>query len=267
MPKHSLEIVPKQIDRLKLLPDNSFKDVYVAFIPGDNYLNIIEASKSLIKFGYNPIPHCPARTLKSEEQLEDFLMRLNAENVKDILVIGGSPKKQQGPFSKSMDLFSTGLFKKFQFNEVHIAGHPEGNPDDSNSDMNLFEKCNWLFENNLEFSIVTQWTLDVEKTNQWIINTKNHIEKVINKKIPIKIGIAGPAKLTTLINYAKICGVSATTLIVKNKKFGLTKLFKHNPNEIIEGLENYDQLHFFPFGGIKELTRWLEEKEGKNVKI
>ena len=109
--------------------------------------------------------------------------------------------------------------------------------------------------------------MDIEKTNQWIINTKNHIEKTINKKVSIKIGIAGPAKLTTLINYAKICGVSATALIVKNKKFGLTKLVKHNPTEIIEGLKNYDQLHFFPFGGIKEVASWLEKKEGQNVKF
>lgn len=267
MSMNSLEIVPKQLDRLKFLPDNSFKDVYVAFIPGDDYLNIVEASKSLIQLGYNPIPHCPARTLKSEEELEDFLKKLNTEEIKNVLVIGGSPKKQEGPFSKSMDILNTGLFNKYEFNEIHIAGHPEGNPDDNEAEMNLFEKANWLYKNNLEFSIVTQWTLNIEKTNQWIINTKNHIEKTINKKVPIKIGIAGPAKLTTLINYAKICGVSATALIVKNKKFGLTKLVKHNPTEIIEGLKNYDQLHFFPFGGIKEVASWLEKKEGQNVRF
>ena len=49
------------------------------------------------------------------------------------------------------------------------------------------------------------------------------------------------------------------TLIVRNKKFGLTKLVKHNPTEIINGLKNYDQLHFFPFGGIKELSGWMEK--------
>ena len=85
--------------------------------------------------------------------------------------------------------------------------------------------------------------------------------------VTLKIGVAGPAKLTTLINYAKICGVSATTLIVKNKKFGLTKLIKHNPAEIIKGLKHFDQLHFFPFGGIKELTNWIEKREENNVRI
>jgi len=258
MSMHSLEIVPKQLDRLKFLPINKFEDVFVAFIPGDNYLNIINACKSLLESGYNPIPHIPARTIASKEQLEDFLFQLSSLGVKDILVIGGSPKKQEGPFSESMDLFQTGLFSKYVFT-INIAGHPEGNPDDSESDLNLIEKSKWLFENKLNFSIVTQWTLDVEKTNRWIHEIKNKLIQDIDQDIKIKIGIAGPAKLTTLINYAKICGVSATALIVRNKKFGLTKLVKHNPTEIINGLKNYDQLHFFPFGGIKELSGWMEK--------
>jgi methylenetetrahydrofolate reductase (NADPH) len=84
--------------------------------------------------------------------------------------------------------------------------------------------------------------------------------KFDNNKMSITIGIAGPAKLTTLINYAKICGVNATTLIIKNKKLGLRNLIRHNPTEIIDGLRNYDRLHFFPFGGIKEICNWFDEK-------
>lgn len=259
---YSLEIVPKQLDRLKFLPEKKFKDIFVAFIPGDTYLNIVEASKSLLDLGYNPIPHIPARTIISEDQLEDFLAKLDSIEVKELLVIGGSPKKQEGPFSKTMDLFNTGLIGKYNF-KINIAGHPEGNPDDAESDKNLMEKSKWLFENDFNFSIITQWTLDIDKTNSWIIKIKNELKKNnMGDNIYIKIGIAGPAKLTTLINYAKICGVSATALIVRNKKFGLTKLVKHNPSEIISGLENYDQLHFFPFGGIKELNSWIEKEEG-----
>ena len=49
-------------------------------------------------------------------------------------------------------------------------------------------------------------------------------------------------------------------MIAKNKNIGLKNLIKHNPNEIIDGLKNYDNLHFFPFGGIKELINWKMEK-------
>ena len=53
---HSLEIVPKQLDRLKFLPEKKFKDIFVAFIPGDSYSNIVDASKSLVTlFQFNSL--------------------------------------------------------------------------------------------------------------------------------------------------------------------------------------------------------------------
>ena len=41
--------------------------------------------------------------------------------------------------------------------------------------------------------------------------------------------------------------------------FKLRKLIKHDPKVIIDGLVGYDNLHFYPFGGIKELIKWKNE--------
>ena len=261
MSKYSLEIIPKQIGRIEILPKDKFQDIYVAFIPGDDYKNIILASKTLIDKGYNPVPHIPSRSILDEIQLNDFLLGLNNVGVKKILAIGGSPKNKIGIFDKTMDIFNTGILNNFDFNHINIAGHPEGNPDDSDSEKNLYEKCHWLNENNYKSTIVTQWTLNIEMTNNWIKKIKTFTEANYKNNFDISIGIAGPAKLSTLINYAKICGVSATSLIIKNKKFGLAKLLKHNPSEIISNLTKYDNVHFFPFGGINELSKWLELKK------
>ncbi len=95
MSKFSLEIVPKQLERLTNLPENQFGDVYVAFIPGDNHENIARASESILNMGYNPIPHIPARSITSEKELDVFLSNLKSVGVNDILAIGGSPKKQE----------------------------------------------------------------------------------------------------------------------------------------------------------------------------
>ena len=40
---------------------------------------------------------------------------------------------------------------------------------------NYSKKANYQIKNNIKFSIVTQWTLDVTKTNDWIIKTKEII--------------------------------------------------------------------------------------------
>ena len=38
MKKNSLEIIPKQVDRITNLPKNLFGDVYIAYIPGESLL-------------------------------------------------------------------------------------------------------------------------------------------------------------------------------------------------------------------------------------
>ena len=41
----------------------------------------------------------------------------------------------------------------------------------------------------------------------------------------------------------------------------LTKLIKHSPTDLIKKLDGFDSLHFFPFGGIKELDDWLSKQK------
>jgi len=265
MQKFSIEIIPKQIEQLKYLPKNVCSEVYVAYIPGDKFENIVEASKSLIKDGFDVIPHCPARSILFKKDLDAYLSQLSSIGVKKVLALAGSGKNHfeitENPnniFKNTIEMLETGLFEKYQFEQINIAGHPEGNPMDPESDKNLQLKCQWLEEHNFNSSIVTQWTTDLELTNKWILNIKEMIKNKYDNKITVSIGIAGPAKLTTLINYAKVCGVNATSIIIKNKKIGLSKLIKHNPSEIINNLHNYDNIHFFPFGGIKELSRWID---------
>lgn len=254
---NSLEIIPKQIERLEFLPENLFGDIYVAFIPGDSTQNIIEACEFIIECGYTPVPHVPARNIKNEVDLENYLNGLSNVGVTKILSIGGSGNSPEGIFESTYQIFATGIINNFSFEQINIAGHPEGNPNDPNADLNLLEKLAWLNDNDFKSSVVTQWTFDIKTTNTWIKNIKPKI-KAISNSSEIHLGVAGPAKMTTLINYARICGVSATAIVAKNKKMSLSKLIKHNPSEIINELAGYDNLHFFPFGGIKELVNWKE---------
>jgi len=252
---NSLEIVPKQMERIKLLPENLFKDIYIAFIPGDSIDNIVSTCEFILDCGYIPVPHVPARNISDDNHLNDYLKSLSEVGVTKILAIGGSGNSPEGTFESTYELFQTGIFNQYHFEQINIAGHPEGNPNDNKSDLNLIKKLSWLTENNFKSSVITQWTFDINQTNMWIQNIKSDIQ-TINNQTEIHIGVAGPAKITTLIKYAKICGVSATAIVAKNKKMDLTKLLKHNPSEIIDQLKGYDNLHFFPFGGIKELVNW-----------
>ena len=67
----SLEIGPKtDLDTLPAL-----KYVYVTMLPGGDYKETSEQAAKLVKKGFNPIPHFPARSIENEEQLKDFVNR------------------------------------------------------------------------------------------------------------------------------------------------------------------------------------------------
>ena len=56
----SLEIGPKT--DLETLPP--VKDVYVTMLPGGDYKETANKSIELVKKGFNPVPHFPARSIQ-----------------------------------------------------------------------------------------------------------------------------------------------------------------------------------------------------------
>ena len=67
----SLEIGP-QTD-LDTLPP--VKDVYVTMLPVGDYKETASKSGDLVKKGFNPVPHFPARSINDETELKDFVTR------------------------------------------------------------------------------------------------------------------------------------------------------------------------------------------------
>ena len=65
------------------------KDIYITMLPGDNYKEVTSKVLELAKLGYNPVPHFPARSIKNQFELKDFVNRCKDGGVKQALVIGG----------------------------------------------------------------------------------------------------------------------------------------------------------------------------------
>ena len=253
MKKFSIEILPKQKSKISELNSDFFEDVYITHIPGSSLNDLIDTAKEVSVYGLNPVPHIPARSITDENLLNETLESLKEVGVKDILAIGGSVKDKIGKFDSTLDMFSTGVLNNIGFKSVRIAGHPEGNPDDNNSIQSLKNKLIWLKKN--------KFSVSAEITNNWIIETKKLINDFGEDGTKIIIGVAGPSKITTLIKYAKVCGVSSSANFLMKQGLDVTKLINHSPADLIEKLNGFDSLHFFPFGGIKELDDWLSKQK------
>ena len=239
-------------------------DVYVTYLPDEKSENVIETSKKINEEGLTAIPHLPARTIKDNSELEKYIGSLSEiAGCNKILVIGGG-SIQTGNIASSMQVLKTDLLSKYNFVQVGLAGHPEGNPDISDKELDkaIIEKN--MFAQNVDFKmyLATQFFFESSSFAKWeahLISLKNNLD--------IHAGIPGPATLKTLISFATSCGISNSIRFLSKQVLNISKLaISKTPDKLIVDLAEYKQmnpssklakLHFYAFGGIKKTSSWL----------
>ena len=269
----SVEVTPRAASKIEnfsdLIPKGTL--VYIAHIEGTPIEEMVETAKKINDQGYSPMPHFPARIIKNKETLQDWISRYkNEANVDNALLIAGGSNKPHGDFDSSIQLIESELFDMAGFKNLHIAGHPEGNKDiDNDGTTNNIDKAlSWKneFSNRTDatMAITTQFCFDSETVIDWANAVKNN-----GIDLPIHIGIAGPAKLQTLLKYSLECGVGASIKILQKRAMDLTKLLlPYKQTQILSELAEYkhnnpdfniEKVHFFPLGGVKQVSRFVEE--------
>ena len=269
----SVEVTPKAASKIENFEDYipSGTLVYIAHIEGTPIDEMVVTAKKINDQGFCAMPHFPARIIKDKNVLEDWISRYkNEANVSNALLIAGGANKPYGEYDSSIQLIESELFDKADFNNLHIAGHPEGSMDidPDGSTTNVDQALSWKNEfskrTDANMAITTQFSFDANSVISWANNVK---EAGID--IPVHIGIAGPAKLQTLLRYSIECGVGASIKIIQKRAKDLTKLLlPYKPTNIITELATYkannpsfniEKVHFFPLGGIKQVSDFVKE--------
>ena len=115
----------------------------------------------------------------------------------------------------------------------------------------------------IDIAITTQFCFEAEPVIEWANSlTTNGIN------IPIHIGVAGPAKLQTLIKFSIACGVGPSLKVLQKRAKDVKKLLlPFDPNDFLETLAkhkkenpkfNISNVHFFPLGGINTNASWIK---------
>ena len=269
----SVEVTPKAASKIENFEDYipSGTLVYIAHIEGTPIEEMVATAKKINDQGFCAMPHFPARIIKDKNVLENWISRYkNEADVSNALLIAGGANKPYGEYDSSIQLIESELFDKSGFKNLHIAGHPEGSMDidPDGSTTNVDQALSWKNEfskrTDASMAITTQFSFDANSVISWANNIK---EAGID--IPVHIGIAGPAKLQTLLRYSIECGVGASIKIIQKRAKDLTKLLlPYKPTNIINELATYkaenpsfniEKVHFFPLGGIKQVSDFVKE--------
>lgn len=277
---YSIEVMPRTAAKVERFADLLPSDtrVYIAHIDGTPIADMVATARRLREEGFAVMPHFPARIIKDAATLEDWIRQYRDEaGVDQALLLAGGVAQPAGAFDNSMQLLETGLFDKFGFRRLHVAGHPEGNRDidpdgaTARADEALLWKQAFAERTDAEMAIVTQFFFDAKPVIRWAERLQE-----IGVTLPIHIGIAGPTKLQILIKFALACGVGPSLKVLQKRALDVSKLMlPYEPFDVLAELAAYRQkhpdssiaqVHIFPLGGIKASAEWANEHGGAVVK-
>ncbi|MEM7643464.1 MAG: methylenetetrahydrofolate reductase [Pseudomonadota bacterium] len=265
----SFEVMPRTAEKIEdfstLLPRGT--RVYIAHIDGTPIGDMAATAARLRAEGMEPMPHFPARIIRDRATLVDWITRYRGEaDIRQALLLAGGVPDPVGPFETSMQLLESGAFDGFD--RLHVAGHPEGNRDidPDGSVKNVSEALVWKQKfserTDAKMAIATQFCFEAGPVIDWA----NGI-KAAGIDLPVHIGVAGPAKLQTLIKFAIACGVGPSLRILQKRAMDVTKLLlPYEPTDFLTGLAhhkavhpdfNIASVHVFPLGGIQTAATWL----------
>ena len=277
---YSIEVMPRTAEKVEdfraNLPEGT--RVYIAHIDGTPIDEMVATAKRLNDAGMKVMPHFPARIIRDAAMLGDWIARYQGEaDVRQGLILAGNPAEQLGEFHSSMQLLETGLFDKAGFQRLHVAGHPEGNRDidPDGSDRAVMDALRWKQEfserSDATMAIATQFAFEAKPIIKWV--ERLQAEGIA---LPVHIGIAGPAKLQTLIKFAIACGVGPSLKVLQKRAMDVTKLvMPYEPTDVVAELAAHkaanpgfgiEQVHFFPLGGIKTNATWAIENGGESTR-
>ena len=267
---YSIEVMPRTAARIEdfrpLLPEGT--RVYIAHIEGTPINEMVATARRIAGEGFPVMPHFPARIIANKAALEDWIARYRGEaGVEQALLLAGGVDRAVGVFESSMQLLETGLFDRAGFTRLHVAGHPEGNRDidpgggTRNVDSALHWKREFSERTDARMAIATQFCFEAEPIVVWANRLR---EGGID--LPIHIGIAGPAKLQTLIKFGIACGVGTSLKVLQRRAGDVSKLLlPYEPTTVVSALAehkarhpdfNITNVHFFPLGGIRTCVEW-----------
>jgi len=241
-------------------------EISLAWIPGSNPMDMIAPAASLKRAGHIPMPHVGARHLESAAQLQQLAGQLKDAGVDRILIIGGDRPAPAGPYDSSLAVMQTGVFQRVGITRTAVGGFPEGNPHIPEKILNeaLAAKVSFARKEGLQLSIITQFCFKAEPVIEWVRGVR-----VRGIDVPIRVGLAGPASLLTLMRYAVRCGIGNSLHVLKENPSFAKILVERGPEPIIRGLAastadgdgkqlGIAGLHFYVFGGFRKTMDWID---------
>jgi methylenetetrahydrofolate reductase (NADPH) len=255
----------KSIDAgIRMLPPGS--EVFIASLPSDPGNRQVSVAAQLKHAGLAPVPHVVARNIENLRELDLLLGRLRTEaGVDRALILAGDRDQPAGDLSSSLQILESGLLGKHGIRRIALSCYPEGHPRIAAADLTAARaaKLAAAAKANLDVTLVSQFCFESAP----VIAMARQIRSE-GVKVPLRVGVAGPAGRASLLKYALICGVGASVRALKERPGARGMLAGETPERLLielaraqaaEPALGIQGVHFFTFASLAGTVRFVEE--------
>lgn len=238
-------------------------EIFIASPPSDPVDRQVAVAAELKRAGLTPVPHVVARNIKNLGELDLLLRRLRDDAGLDrALILAGDRDRPVGDFASSLQILETGLLGKHGIRKIALSWYPEGHPRIPAVDLVAARaaKLAAAAEADLEVTLVSQFCFESGP----IIAMAKQI-RAEGVRVPLRVGVAGPASHASLLKYAMICGVGASVRALKERR-GM--LAGGTPEDLLveiaraqaaDATLHIQGVHFFTFASLAGTVGFVEE--------
>ncbi len=243
--------------------------VYLSAVPNRPAKESLDAAIRVRAAGFEPVPHVAVRNFANVGEFDEFLGRLNGEAAVDAVLVVAGDRPEHGPFRSALDAIDSGVLWRRGIRTIGIAGYPEGHPRIGDEDLNraIAAKIAAAEAIGLTVEIVTQFCFNADAIQNFIARLR-----AFGFEHRLRIGLAGPTSLTSLMRYASRCGVRASAQGLARQAGLMRQMFAMTtPDDLVRALAEAAPAnvvpHFFSFGGIPATSRWARAVADGLIKL
>ena len=218
----------------------------------------VELAERLTGHGYRVVPHLAARSVRSQQHLDEVVTRLKACGVDDVFVPGGDATLPEGPFDGALPLLERLAQMGGPFARIGITGYPESHPK-IHDDLTI--QAMWD-KRRFAHYIVSNVCFDPAGLGRWIGRIRGR-----GVRLPLYVGLAGPAERAKLLRMAAVAGASESARFVTRHPSWILRFWVpggYRPDRFLDRaaavLTGPDAgvagLHLFTFNQLQPCEQW-----------
>jgi len=256
----------------ELMPFKSTEEAVLAEVPTEIPLTVtvtesrgmeatLRLTERLLPHGYRVAPHLAARLFIDHGHVADVVGRLGAAGVRSAFVIGGDAPRAVGRFPDAYSLLQAMQAVGHSFEEIGIAGYPEGHTVIAQDaiDLALKQKAS------MATHIITQICFDATATASWAGRIA-----AAGVGLPIRVGMPGPVSRQKLVRISAHLGLGPSARFLQKQRglmwrfltpggYRPKRLARQLGSAVTKTRNNVAGLHIFTFNELARTEAWRRE--------